>query len=172
MLDVRDVRNMNNFGEPRKLLQEEHIKTKKMWKDIFSDESVSFLDYYYSEKIKDNDIRLGVVLDFPQLLTAEGLNTLKFNVDKYLSLIDDISKHREVIKGIHIWGKKKSASGRWVAHAGTLDTYFGGNADAKISFIAGIHRVCNDGRKRFLVPEVNSGADDLAEIIADLLEKI
>ena len=86
------------------------------------------------QKIKDKDISLGVVLDFPQLLTAEGMDTLKFNVDKYLSLVDNISKHREVIKGIHIWGKKKSASGRWVAHAGNLDTYFGENAISKSAF--------------------------------------
>lgn len=47
---------MNNYSEPRKLLREEHIKTKEMWKNIFADESESFLNYYYSEKIKDNEI--------------------------------------------------------------------------------------------------------------------
>ena len=72
VLDVKDVRNMNNFGEPRKLLQEEHIKTKKMWKDIFSDESVSFLDYYYSEKIKDNEIY--VIEDGEKIISMIHLN--------------------------------------------------------------------------------------------------
>ena len=120
------------------------------------------------QKIKDKDINLGVVLDFPQLLTAEGMDTLKFNVDKYLSLVDNISKHREVIKGIHIWGKKKSASGRWVAHAGNLDTYFGENAIYKSAFIEGILKVCNDDMIRFLVPEVNTGAEDLSRIIEDI----
>ena len=120
------------------------------------------------QKIKDKDINLGVVLDFPQLLTAEGMDTLKFNVDKYLSLVDDISKHREVIKGIHIWGKKKSASDRWVAHAGNLDTYFGENAISKSAFIEGVLKVCNDDMKRFLVPEVNTGAEDLSRIINDV----
>ena len=120
------------------------------------------------KQIKTNNINLGVVLDFPQLLTAEGMDTLKFNGDKYLSLVEDISKRREVIKGIHIWGKKKSDSGRWVAHVGTLDTYFGDNQESKRKFIAGIEQVCNDDKKRFLVPEVNSGATDLAAIISDL----
>ncbi len=119
-------------------------------------------------KIKDNNINLGVVLDFPQLLTAEGMDTLKFNADKYFLLVDEISKQREVIKGIHIWGKKKSASGRWVAHAGNLDTYFGGNAIYKSAFIKGILTVCEDDMGRFLVPEVNTGADDLAYIINDI----
>lgn len=120
------------------------------------------------QKIKEKDISLGVVLDFPQLLTAESMDTLKFDVDKYLSLVDDISKHREVIKGIHIWGKKKSASGRWVAHAGNLDTYFGENAIYKSAFVEGILKVCNDDMKRFLVPEVNTGAEDLSQIIEDI----
>ena len=121
------------------------------------------------ELIQKNDLQLGVVLDFPQLLTAENIDTLKFNTTKYNIAVDIISKHQALIQGVHIWGKKKSSTGRWVAHSGTLDTYFGGDSTAKATFLAGIHRVCNDDRVRFLVPEVNSGADDLAAIITDLL---
>ena len=122
------------------------------------------------ELIQKNDLRLGVVLDFPQLLTAENIDTLKFNQTKYTAAIEAISQYQELIHGIHLWGKKKSASGRWVSHTGTLDTYFGGNSEAKTAFLAGIHRVCNDNRARFLVPEVNSGADDLASIVNDLFK--
>lgn len=120
------------------------------------------------QKIKENNINLGVVLDFPQLLTAENIDTLKFNTGKYSNVIDKISEHRDVIKGIHIWGKKKSESGRWVAHAGNLDTYFGNNQENKTEFINGIKSVCDDNIKRFLVPEVNTGAEDLACIINDI----
>lgn len=120
------------------------------------------------QKIKKNNISLGVVLDFPQLLTAENIDTLKFNTDKYFNAIDVISEYQDVIKGIHIWGKKKSESGRWVAHAGNLDTYFADNQKAKATFINGIMSVCNDKIPRFLVPEVNTGAEDLACIINDL----
>lgn len=119
-------------------------------------------------KIMENNVNLGVVLDFPQLLTAENIDTLKFNEDKYLKAIEDISKYREIIKGVHIWGKKKSESGRWVAHAGNLDTYFGNNQENKTAFINGIKSVCDDNIKRFLVPEVNTGAEDLACIINDI----
>ena len=122
------------------------------------------------QKIKNNNINLGVVLDFPQLLTAEHIDTLKFNKDKYFSAIEVISEHRDVIKGIHIWGKKKSESGRWVAHAGNLDTYFGNNPDNKAIFIEGIARICNDDLQRFLVPEVNTGTDDLACIVNDIFQ--
>lgn len=64
------------------------------------------------QKINDNNINLGVVLDFPQLLTAENIDTLKFNKDKYFSSINTIAEYRQNIKGIHIWGKKKSEKGR------------------------------------------------------------
>lgn len=122
------------------------------------------------ELIETHHLKLGIVLDFPQLLTAEAIDTLNFNYTKYSTAIDLLTKYQKKIQGIHIWGKKKSASGRWVAHAGTLDTYFGGNETAKSAFLTGIYKVCNDGNVRFLVPEVNSSAEDLASIIVDFLE--
>lgn len=120
------------------------------------------------EVIMQNDLKLGVVLDFPQLLTAENIDPLKFKVEKYQAAIDTILPYRNLIKGIHIWGKKKSATGRWVAHSGNFDTYFGGNDDIKRFFLSGIYQICNDCDRRFLVPEINSGTDDLISIINDL----
>ena len=79
-----------------------------------------------------------------------------------------ICQYRDLIKGIHIWGKKKSETGRWVAHCGNFDTYFDGNEEIKKTFIDGIIKVCNDGQKRFFVPEVNSGAEDLKSILKDM----
>lgn len=122
------------------------------------------------EIIHQRGLKLGVVLDFPQLLTAEGIDTLKFKAEKYQAAIDTLIPYRGLIKGIHIWGKKKSATGRWVAHAGNLDTYFGGNQDVKSLFISGIEQICSDGVKRFLVPEVNSGVTDLDAIMRDLFD--
>ena len=71
------------------------------------------------------------MLDFLRLLTGEHMDTLKFNAEKYISLIEGIAEYRDVIKGIRVWGKKKSSSGRWVAHAGNLDTYFVSNQEFK-----------------------------------------
>ena len=119
--------------------------------------------------IKSEALNLGIVLDFPQLLTAENIDPLKFKIEKYQSAIQAIAKHRDLIKGIHIWGKKKSATGRWVAHAGNFDTYFGGNDSVKEMFLSGISEICNDGLPRFFVPEVNSGSTDLEAIIQDLV---
>ena len=120
------------------------------------------------QAIEENKLELGVVLDFPQLLTAERLNTLEFNADKYMAAIEKIHAYQIHIKGVHLWGKKKSDKGRWIAHCGTFDTYFGGKDASKEVFLNGIARVCDDGATRFLVPEVNSGAEDLRSIIADL----
>lgn len=120
------------------------------------------------EMIRQSNIDLGVVLDFPQLLTAEGIDPSAFNAEKYCAAIDALVPCRDMIKGIHIWGKKKSATGRWVAHSGNLDTYFPDNPEVKKTFIHGIHRICDDGARRFFVPEVNSGAEDLESIMNDL----
>ena len=119
--------------------------------------------------IENHDLDLGIVLDFPQLLTAERIDTLKFNADKYMAAVKKIYVYQHLIKGIHIWGKKKNPKGRWIAHCGTLDTYFGGNVENKNVFINGIARICDDGSRRFLVPEVNSGVDDLKRIITDII---
>ena len=119
--------------------------------------------------IKPEALNLGIVLDFPQLLTAENIDPLKFKTEKYQSAIQAIVEHRDLIKGIHIWGKKKSATGRWVAHAGNFDTYFGGDDAVKEIFLSGIREICNDGLPRFFVPEVNSGPSDLEAIIQDLV---
>jgi hypothetical protein len=120
------------------------------------------------ELIRENQINLGVVLDFPQLLTAENIDPLKFKTEKYQAAIQTLSAYQELIRGIHIWGKKKSDTGRWVAHAGNFDTYFGGDAITKHNFLLGVYAICNDGRQRFLVPEINSGSGDLEAIIHDL----
>ena len=118
--------------------------------------------------IKSEALNLGVVLDFPQLLTAENIDPLKFKFENYQSAIQAIAEHRDLIKGIHIWGKKKSATGRWVAHAGNFNTYFGGNDAVKEIFLSGIREICNDGLPRFFVPEVNSSIEDLKSIVSDL----
>jgi len=120
------------------------------------------------ELIESKQLNLGIVLDFPQLLTAENIDPLKFNQKKYQAAIDSIVPYKHLIKGIHIWGKKKNESGRWVAHAGNLDTYFGDDAEIKALFVSGIKKICGDNNKRYFVPEVNTGENDLSAIMSDL----
>ena len=38
----------------RKLETEEKQNTKKLYEEVFSEDSKDFVDYYYEEKVKDN----------------------------------------------------------------------------------------------------------------------
>lgn len=118
--------------------------------------------------IRSTGARAGIVLDFPQLLTAEEINPLAFDRGHYDEAISTLEPHLDLIAGVHIWGKRRNRSGRPAAHAGDLESYFDGDANAKGAFISGIERICSDGRVRYFVPEVNSGTADLVSIIGDL----
>ena len=40
----------------RRLKQEEHGKTRKLWEEVFPEDTKAFLDYYYYIKARDNQI--------------------------------------------------------------------------------------------------------------------
>ena len=40
----------------RKLLKDEHGKTRKLWEEVFTEDTPEFLDYYYSVKTEENEI--------------------------------------------------------------------------------------------------------------------
>ena len=120
------------------------------------------------EAIEEHNLNLSIVLDFPQLFTAENIDPIKFKSEKYLAAVRAIDPWKTYVEGIHIWEKKKSATSRWVALAGNWNTYFGGSDEVKELFLSGIRQLCNDGSVRFWVPEVNTGSEDLASIIHDL----
>ena len=40
----------------RKLEDEEKGRTRRLYEEVFSEDSPSFVDYYYTEKTKDNTI--------------------------------------------------------------------------------------------------------------------
>lgn len=42
--------------QAEKLALEEHIKTKALWKEIFSEDTERYLDYYYKEVAPQNEI--------------------------------------------------------------------------------------------------------------------
>ena len=48
--------NRKKYMKVRKLRQEEHIRTRRLWEEIFTEDSPEFLDYYYSVKTNDNEI--------------------------------------------------------------------------------------------------------------------
>lgn len=104
------------------------------------------------EATEKYNLNFGLVVDCLQSLTAECLDTLKINNDKYMAAIEKIHPYQYLIKGIHKWGKKKNPKGRWITLCGTLEKYFSGNEEVKTIFINGIKRMCEDDRIRFLAP--------------------
>ena len=50
--------------EVRKLERTEHQKTRFLYEEVFTQDSQSFVDYYYTEKTKDNDIYIYGIKDF------------------------------------------------------------------------------------------------------------
>ena len=42
----------------RKLKQSEHDRTRRLWEEVFTEDSRAFLDYYYYIKTRDNQIHV------------------------------------------------------------------------------------------------------------------
>jgi hypothetical protein len=122
------------------------------------------------ESINKNGLKLRVVLDVIQIFSSYNLGPGKFNTEKISSVIKSIYPIREMIKGVHLWGKKDYGSGRFVSHMGDLNTYFI-QKNLKDIFLGELYNLLDDGNPRYFVPEVNSSDLDLRDIIEDLKEK-
>ncbi|MFC2173851.1 hypothetical protein ACFLU6_14670, partial [Acidobacteriota bacterium] len=119
--------------------------------------------------IAEQELRLRLALDLPQVFTAVG-GGQEMTASKIRTTLESLHPCRKFIKSIHIWGKRRSASGRLVSHIGNLDTYFGGNATMKWAFLESLFDLLNDSHPRYVVPEVNSGSADVEAIVYDLLD--
>jgi len=129
---------------------------------------------------KNSGIDLKIVLDYPQIFSAEtklekkvenwmGSNPLQL-VEKIKTFNLDLKKYKEVIGGFHMWGKLRSGN-RWIPHAGDFNTFFSNNKELKHKFLSSVFSTFNDGIARYFVPEVNSGEDDLKSIVTDMKEE-
>ena len=114
--------------------------------------------------IIQNNLRLKIAYDVPQIYTAH--NVKKQN--QYIDLLQKAQDFRDQIGGVHLWGKRKSETGRKVAHCGDLTSYFEGDLELKGLFLEQFNKTFDDGICRKMVLEVNSGNEDLISIITDL----
>ena len=62
----------------RKLHPKEHIRTRRLWEEIFTEDTPEFLDYYYSVKVKDNEIY--VIEDGGEIVSMLHLNPYQMRV--------------------------------------------------------------------------------------------
>lgn len=122
-----------------------------------------------SHIIESQNLRLRLVIDFPQLFSSHNLTTGKFSKESILDIVETLKPIRENITGMHIWGKRRGKNGRLLAHMGTLDTYFD-NTGMKEHFLTKVHELFDDKKSRYFVPEVNSKAEDLQEIVNDFVD--
>ena len=116
--------------------------------------------------IVQNDLRLKIAYDVPQIYTAHNVK----KPEQHIDLLKKTEAFRAQIGGVHLWGKRKSESGRLVAHCGDLTSYFREDMDLKARFLQAFNTCFDDGIERKMVLEVNSGNDDLLSIVADLHE--
>ena len=114
--------------------------------------------------IVQNHLHLQVAYDVPQVYTAHNVK----KPDQYLTLLQQAIDFRQQIGGVHLWGKRKSETGRKVAHCGDLTSYFEEIPDIKEAFLQQFSRTFDDGTVRKMVLEVNSGNNDLLSIVSDL----
>ncbi len=119
-----------------------------------------------SSEITKKKLQLKIALDIPQLITSYGgpekLTPLDIDI-----ILNDLNEIKHLIRSIHLWGKRKSATGRTVAHIGDLETYFGDQRKKSV-FLEWFSMFVNDGEERYFVPEVNSSDEDLWSIVKDL----
>lgn len=87
------------YMEIRKLRQEEHIRTRCLWEDIFTEDTPEFLDYYYSTKVNNNEIY--VIEDKNEIVSMLHLNPYQMRVqDKvyqthYIVAVATLEKYRK-----------------------------------------------------------------------------
>lgn len=124
----------------------------------------------FLEELEETDNRLRLVLDYPQLFSAENKKMDNLNVDKIVEFNKKLKKYASYVAGFHLWGKRKSPKGRWAAHTGDLNSFFSNNKENKDKFLKSLVETFNDDIPRYFVPEVNSSEKDLHSIIKDLIE--
>jgi hypothetical protein len=117
--------------------------------------------------IKEYNLKLRIILDFPQLLSSE-VSIDNISSKEISKTINTLYQCVDYIDAIHVWGKKK-ISGRWNAHIGDLNSLFNYNIDLKNIFLKEAYHLLNDGKIRYFVPEVNSNDHDLKSIVIDFI---
>lgn len=124
-------------------------------------------------KLSMTSMKLEIVLDYPQLFSAEKIKMGEItdgSLEKILHFNTMIARHRAIIGGFHLWGKrKKPTDKRPISHVGDLNSFFSGNLDHKQRFLESMCVAFADSKERFFVPEVNSCEADVHSIVEDLI---
>lgn len=63
----------------RKLRKEEHVRTRKLWEEVFAEDTREFLDYYYTVKTAENEIY--VMEDGDRIVSMIHLNPYEMRIE-------------------------------------------------------------------------------------------
>lgn len=125
----------------------------------------------FCQFLSDKNSELGVIVDYPQLFSAEKIKMDNVKIDKILAFNNSLKSYADIIGAIHLWGKRKSKkSDRWSPHSGDLNTFFSFDEDKKSAFLESIKDTFYDEKERYFIPEVNTSEMDLQSIINDLIK--
>ena len=89
----------------------------------------------FLQELKDRNLSLKLVLDYPQVFSAESIKMDNIELKKIIDFNNNIKEYISYIGGFHLWGKRKSQTGRWTSHIGNLNTFFSNNDLLKDEFI-------------------------------------
>ena len=124
--------------------------------------------------LADGHRELGLIVDYPQLFSAEKIKMDQVKLDKILQFNRELKPYVDTVGAIHLWGKQKrksktSGTSRWTPHCGDLNTFFSGEQDKKAAFLTSVKDTFDDQKERYFVPEVNTTEEDLQSIIQDMV---
>lgn len=88
---AQENRTKDRKMEIRKLELEEHQKTRKLYEEVFSEDSKAFVDYYYTEKTKDNQIYVA---------EEDGEIRAMFHLNPYKLLVNGMEKDADYIVAV------------------------------------------------------------------------
>ena len=128
----------------------------------------------FCEFFSNGHSELGLIVDYPQLFSAEKIKMDQLKLDKILKFNQELKRYTDMVGAIHLWGKQKRegknpGTFRWTAHCGDLNTFFSGDFEKKMTFLASMKETFDDSTERYFVPEVNTTEEDLQSIVADLI---
>lgn len=127
----------------------------------------------FCDFLSNGHSELGLIVDYPQLFSAEKIKMDQLKLDKILNFNQELKQYVDTVGAIHLWGKQKkkgkTGSMRWTAHCGNLDTFFSGDFEKKEDFLTSMKDTFDDSVERYFVPEVNTTEEDLQSIVTDLI---
>ena len=75
----------------RKLSQEEHNKVRPLYEEVFTEDSKGFVDYYFSEKTRDNDI---------YVVEEDGEICAMLHLNPYTLMVNGVEKQAHYIVAV------------------------------------------------------------------------